>query len=81
MHSNCPKCAAGMVPDPASDSKHIDPKTGIRPISEWGNECARGLQYKDLGVVLAGPNQRRTFSGGRKVRGMASDAYDRQNPA
>jgi hypothetical protein len=21
----------------------IDPKTGIRPISEWGPECARGF--------------------------------------
>ena len=24
-------------------NKHIDPKTGIRPISEWGSECGRGF--------------------------------------
>jgi hypothetical protein len=31
-----------LIPDPNHPGKHIDVKTGCWPISEWGNECARG---------------------------------------
>jgi hypothetical protein len=45
-------------------------------IRKWGTgELVRGLQYKNNGPVQDGAkNQRRTFSGGRKHRGMASDS-------
>jgi hypothetical protein len=29
--------------DPARKDKHIDPRTGIWPMCEWGPECARGF--------------------------------------
>jgi hypothetical protein len=29
--------------DPNHPGKHIDPATGIWPISEWGSECGRGF--------------------------------------
>jgi hypothetical protein len=29
--------------DPNHPRKHIDPRTGIWPMSEWGWECARGF--------------------------------------
>jgi hypothetical protein len=32
-----------MPPDPAHPGKHIDPATGIWPVSEWGSECGRGF--------------------------------------
>ena len=32
-----------LIPDPNHPGKHIDPETGIWPISEWGTECARGF--------------------------------------
>jgi len=35
-------------------------------------ESARGLQYRDHGVELSAPGQRRSFGGGRKERGYAS---------
>jgi len=31
------------IPDPNRPGKHIDPKTGIAPIAEWGPWCARGF--------------------------------------
>lgn len=31
------------VDDPKHAGKHIDPKTGIWPIAEWGAACARGF--------------------------------------
>ncbi len=37
-------------------------------VGRWGNECKRGLQYRDQGIVHAGAGQRRTFGGGRKAR-------------
>jgi len=30
-----------LQPDPRCPAKHIDPQTGIWPISEWGAECRR----------------------------------------
>ena len=32
-----------MKDDPQHPGKHIDPETGIWPISEWGAECGRGF--------------------------------------
>jgi len=32
-----------IIDDPKHPGKHIDTETGIRPISEWGAECGRGL--------------------------------------
>ncbi len=32
-----------LIPDPRRPGKHIDPQTGIWPISEWGFECMRGF--------------------------------------
>jgi hypothetical protein len=29
--------------DPRCPEKHIDPRTGIWPMAEWGTECARGF--------------------------------------
>lgn len=46
---------------------------GVR-VLQWGGTCAMGLQYRDNGITTDGQkNARRTFSGGRKARGMASD--------
>jgi hypothetical protein len=33
--------------DPAHPTKHIDPATGIWPISEWGGECQRGFVHSE----------------------------------
>ena len=41
--ADCALCQAGMRPDPKRPGKHINPETGIWPISEWGPECGRGL--------------------------------------
>lgn len=35
--------AVDFSEDPKRPGKHIDPATGIWPISEWGWECARGF--------------------------------------
>jgi len=32
-----------LLPHPTRPGKHIDPKTGILPISEWGASCGRGF--------------------------------------
>jgi len=32
-----------MKSDPKRPEKHLDPKTGIWPMSEWGVECQRGF--------------------------------------
>jgi len=32
-----------LRPDPDHPNHHIDPATGIWPISEWGSECGRGF--------------------------------------
>lgn len=32
-----------MKEDPNRPGKHIDPKTGIWPICEWGNACYQGF--------------------------------------
>lgn len=32
-----------MREDPQHPGKHIDPDTGIWPISDWGHECGRGF--------------------------------------
>jgi hypothetical protein len=32
-----------LQPDPRHPGKHIDPKTGIWPMSEWGNRCSYGF--------------------------------------
>lgn len=37
---DCVNCAAMPV---GPDGFHIDPKTNIRPLHEWGNWCARGF--------------------------------------
>ena len=56
--------AAGEAPA----SKSIDPATGIRPISEWGPECGRGIartvraKPKKPRAARAGPNK----NGGRR---------------
>lgn len=35
--------ASALQPDPRFPGKHIDPETGIWPISEWGSYCGRGF--------------------------------------
>jgi hypothetical protein len=47
------------------------------PAARWGNECGRGIAYKNTGAVVTDgtANQRRSISSGRKARGMASDDY------
>lgn len=35
--------AAELPSDPKRPEKHIDPATGIWPISEWGYSCAMGF--------------------------------------
>lgn len=52
----------------------IDPETGIKPISEWGNWCAMGLRIADQGTVISGQAAVRKISHSRKQRGMASDS-------
>lgn len=32
-----------MKPDPKRPGKHLDPRTGIWPMSEWGSSCERGF--------------------------------------
>jgi hypothetical protein len=32
-----------MKADPLNPGKHIDPRTGIWPIEEWGAACQRGF--------------------------------------
>jgi hypothetical protein len=32
-----------LPPDPERPGKHIDPATGIWPISEWGSACYQGF--------------------------------------
>lgn len=34
---------ADMPVDTRRPDKHIDPETGIWPVSEWGSECQRGF--------------------------------------
>jgi len=41
-HTGSRRCE-GMPVNPNAPGKHIDPRTGIAPICEWGNECARGF--------------------------------------
>jgi hypothetical protein len=53
----------------------VDPETGIKPISEWGQECRRGLRIADNGTVISGAQSVRKISKGRKHRGMASDVF------
>lgn len=49
---------------------HRDPYN----VSTWGPECARGIRYKDMGMVTDGQaGAMRKISTGRKARGMASD--------
>jgi hypothetical protein len=38
---SCESCR-NLPPHPTIPGKHIDPKTGILPIHEWGEECGRG---------------------------------------
>jgi hypothetical protein len=40
-------------------------------ISTWGPECGRGIQYKDLGVQVAGRANVLKISTGRKKKGKA----------
>ena len=35
--------AVDYKPDPLHPGKHINPETGIWPISEWGWSCGRGF--------------------------------------
>ena|SRR5471032_1417081 len=47
---------------------------GVPNVAAWGSECARGIQYKDMGPVTDGQKGAvRKISTGRKARGMASD--------
>jgi hypothetical protein len=39
---SCKECLA-LPPHPHVPGKHIDPRTGIFPIHEWGGECGRGF--------------------------------------
>jgi hypothetical protein len=50
-------------------------QTGI-DLSRWGSECARGIRYKDLGVVQDGQAGaiRKISTGRKKYRGMASES-------
>lgn len=62
--------------DARHSGKHIDPKTGIWPISEWGAECARGFSRNERfgGTrVIAGANCQIT----RKWRALATVGNDR----
>lgn len=70
------RCCHGAEDGPHSPTCPYDKKFwgpgGAHP-QEWGSVCQRGLVYRDLGVTTDGAkNQRRTFGGGRKHRGMAS---------
>lgn len=51
-----------MRPDPRNPGKHIDPSTGIWPMSEWGYECQRGFVRHEMfsrgaDRVIAGTNR------------------------
>ena len=49
-------------------------------ISRWGRgEVCRGCRYRDAGPATDGAkNQRRSFSAGRKARGLSSDDLEKQ---
>ena len=52
-------------------------------LSRWGNECKRGIQYRDKGApaIDGTAGQRRQLGGSRKARGRASDDYERKEQA
>jgi hypothetical protein len=55
------------------------PKRNPLDISTWGNECSRGVPYKNTGVTTDGAkNQRRSISSGRKARGSASGDLEKR---
>jgi hypothetical protein len=52
-----------MIQDPKRPEKHIDPRTRIWPIDEWGSECSRGFVRDSRfgsGVVIKGTNRKTT---------------------
>jgi len=48
-------------------------------ISRWGRgEVCRGCRYRDAGPATDGAkNQRRSFSAGRKARGLSSSDFEK----
>ncbi len=52
-----------MPADPNNPGKHINPETGIWPVSDWGNECMRGFVSSSRfggGTVIARTNRETT---------------------
>jgi hypothetical protein len=56
--AGCALCLAGMRPDPRRPDRHIDPKTGIWPADEWGNECGRALRQPESKTKKTKPSEK-----------------------
>lgn len=66
-----------MTRDPKRPGKHVDPETGIWPISEWGWSCARGFvsdsRFSPTDQVIPRTNRETT----RKWRRLEKPAADK----
>jgi hypothetical protein len=64
-----------MKQDPNRPDKHIDPWTGIWPMSEWGSECTRGfvsdLRFGAGQMVIKRTNRKKTRNAYRRFGGSA----------
>lgn len=64
-----------MPIDPRRPDKHIDPETGIWPISEWGSECTRGFvsdeRFGHGQMVIKRTNRSQTRKAYRRFGGAA----------
>lgn len=70
-----------MPEDPQHPGLHIDPATGIRPISEWGSHCALGFVRESRfgsGQVIAGTNRDTTRD--IRVEGVELVEEERETP-
>jgi hypothetical protein len=66
-----------LRPDPKHPGKHIDPSTGIWPISEWGASCYMGFVSNSRfgsGPVIKRTN-RETTRKWRKLNDRAGGAH------
>jgi hypothetical protein len=77
FHSSGPNVPTieDMPVDLRNPHKHIDPKTGIWPMSEWGTACRRGFVSNErfcTGQVVPRTNRASTRKW-RKLRGRATE--------
>lgn len=66
-----------MPRDPLRTDKHINPETGIWPMSEWGSECTRGFvsdsRFGSNQTVIKRTNRSKTRQAYRRFGGASNE--------